>query len=349
MDLNELKTHVGEWLKGGPEGDVVVSSRVRLARNIAGYPFVPRASEQEIERIEELLSRKVQGCDLAPDVTYYRLDQMDHLKVEFLMERHLISRDHADADWVRGVAFGDGERVSVMINEEDHLRLQVMRGGLRLEELWEQMNELDDKLEAEIPFACSPKYGYLTACPTNAGTGMRASAMLHLPAIVLSQEMDSVIREVRDERLTLRGLFGEGTQGTGDLYQLSNQVTLGVEEEEIVEQVGEAASHVAGLERAARQRLHDKHKNEIHNRLSRARDLLLSAKMISSEEALHFLSQVRLAVEMNLMTGIPLEALNELFLLTLPAHLQTIEDRVMGSTERNKVRAKHIRQRLSTG
>lgn len=349
MDLNELKTQVGEWLRGGPEGDVVVSSRVRLARNIAGYPFVPRASEQEIERIEELLSRKVQACELAPDLTYYRLDEMDHLTVEFLMERHLISRDHAEADWVRGVAFGAGERISVMINEEDHLRLQVMRGGLRLQELWQEVNELDNSLEQQIPFACSPKYGYLTACPTNAGTGMRASAMLHVPAIVLSQEMDRIIRTVREQGLALRGLFGEGTQGTGDLYQLSNQVTLGVEEEEIISQVSEAASQVAALERSARQRLRDKHEQEIKDRLERAYELLVSARMISSEEALHFLSQVRLAVEMNIMKGLALEALNELFLLTLPAHLQTIEGRKMGSTERNEVRAKHIRERLRTG
>ena len=347
MNLNRLKGKVGEWLRGGPQGDVVISSRVRLARNVAGHPFVPRASEQEIRRIEALLSKKIASAHIEPKLTYHRLDGMDRTLIEVLVERHLISHDHAEADWVRGVAFDAAERVSVMVNEEDHLRMQVVRGGLRVGKVWEQVDKLDDRLAEQIPFAFSCKYGYLTACPTNAGTGMRASVMLHLPALIISREMDKVISMVHQRRLAVRGLFGEGTQGSGDFYQLSNQVTLGVTEEQIVAEVTRTASQLATLEREARQSLLDKHRTELQGRLNRALEFLLSASMISSEEALHFLSQVRLGVTMNVIKDVRLEKLNEVFLLTLPGHLQTMEGRSMESLQRNELRARYVKERLA--
>ena len=348
MELSSLKSHVGKWLQGGPQGDIVVSSRVRLARNVQDYPFVSRASEQQIEEIEELLRNTVLHCDIGRELTYFRLDELSSLEVEFLMERHLISRDHAEADWVRGVAFTDDEDISVMVNEEDHLRLQVMTGGLNLTEAWDGVDNLDDAIATRVPFSFSPKYGYLTACPTNVGTGMRASAMLHLPAMVLSQEMDRVIRLTRDKGLALRGLFGEGTQGSADLYQLSNQVSLGVSEQDILEEVTEVASEVAELERSTRQRLLEKHETELNRRIERARNLLVEAKQISSEEALHFLSHIRLGVELGLITGIELEKLNGLILLTLPAHLQTIEGREIDTLERNQLRASYVKDQLGS-
>jgi len=347
MNPDKLKTKVGEWLRGGPEGDVVISSRVRLARNVAGYPFVPRASEQEIQRIEALLSKKLLEANIKPELTYYRLDTMERTFVELLMERHLISHDHAEADWVRGVAFDADERVSVMVNEEDHLRIQVVRGGLRLEKVWEQINEIDDRLAELIPFAFSHKYGYLTACPTNVGTGMRASVMLHLPAVIICQEMENVVRTVQERHLGLRGFFGEGTQGSGDFYQLSNQVTLGVTEAEIIAQVTQMASHLVELEREARRSLLQNHRAQIEDRLNRAFEMLLSASMISSEEALHLLSQVRLGVAMNLIKRVRLERLNEVFLLTLPGHLQTMEGRSIQSLQRNELRARYVKERLT--
>jgi len=347
MDLNNLNTKVGEWLKGGPEGDVIMSSRVRLARNVAGHPFVSRAGAEEIERIEDLLREKILSSGIEPPLTYYRLDKIEPIFVQLLMERHLISRDHAEADWARAVAIDDDERISVMVNEEDHLRIQVVRGGLRLEEVWEEIDALDDSLGENIQYAFSAKYGYLVACPTNVGTGMRASAMLHLPAIVMCREMEKIIRLVHDQGLTLRGLFGEGTQGSGDLYQVSNQVTLGVDEEEIVQEVSDVASRVAATERVTRQGLIKEHRKELEKRLSQAFEFLVSAAMISSEEALHFLSQVRMGVEMNLIKDVPLQRLGELLLLTLPAHLQTIEGRQIGSLERNVLRARYAKEKLA--
>ena len=346
MELSSLKTQVGKWLQGGPEGDIVVSSRVRLARNLRGYPFVSRASEQQIEGIEELLRETVLESGLDRNLSYFRLDEMPNLDVEFLMERHLISRDHAEADWVRGVAFSPDESISIMVNEEDHLRMQVMRGGLNLGEAWEEVNGLDDHLATEVPYAFSPRYGYLTACPTNVGTGMRASAMLHLPAVVLRQEMDNVLQMVQENGLALRGLFGEGTQGSADLYQLSNQVTLGVSEEEVIQEVTRVARQVADMERSTRERLMDKHEQELRNRINRACSLLVEACRLSSEESLHFLSHVRLGVELGLMSDVALDRLNGLILLTLPAHLQTMEGREVDSLERNELRARYIRERL---
>jgi len=346
MELSSLKTQVGKWLQGGPEGDIVVSSRVRLARNIRGYPFVSRASEQQIGGLEELLRETVLESGLDRELSYFRLDEMPGLEVEFLMERHLISRDHAEADWVRGVAFSAEEDVSMMVNEEDHLRMQVMTGGLNLHTAWEEVDRLDDHMASEVPYAFSPRYGYLTACPTNVGTGMRASAMLHVPALVLRQAMDRVLQVVHENGLALRGLFGEGTQGAADLYQLSNQVTLGISEEEVIKKVTRVAKEVADMERSTRETLMEKHEDELQDRIHRAWSLLVEACRLSSEESLHFLSHVRLGVELGLTPEVTLDKLNGLILLTLPAHLQTMEGREVDSLERNKLRARYIRERL---
>lgn len=348
MNLEVLKNNVGEWLKGGPEDDVVISSRVRLARNIEGYTFVQRASDQQIARIEELLRNKVLACIVEPELSYFRLNDLEDLALQLLVERHLISRDHARADWIRGVAFDRRERLSVMVNEEDHLRVQMVCGGLRLQDVWEQVNRIDDQLSSEIPFAFSPKYGYLAACPTNAGTGMRASIMVHLPALVLTREVEQIVAMANDERLALRGLYGEGTEASGDLYQISNQVTLGHSEEEIIEQVSEVVARVVSTERAARANLSREHRPELTERINRALSLLLKASMISSEEALHFLSQVKMGIEMGIVEDISSKTLNELFLLTLPAHLQTIGGRSVGSKQQNQIRAAYVRERLGS-
>jgi len=349
MDLSFLKSSSVEWLKSGPQSDIVVSSRIRLARNVDGFPFVPRASDRQRGRVEEVLRSVLVALAAEPPLNYLRVDQLEPLVREVLLERRLISAGHAEADWVRGVAFDRAEQISVMVNEEDHLRIQFMRGGLRLEETYDRADRFDDLLSEQVPFAYSEKYGYLTACPTNAGTGLRASLMLHLPAVVMAQEMDKVIEVARAERLTLRGLYGEGTHGAGDFYQISNHVTLGPSEEEIISSVADAGNKLIDMERTARQNLCHNHKAELEHRLARALDLLRSAKTISSQEALSFLSQVRLGVEMGLLKQTPLETLNELLLLTLPAHLQTMEGRLLDSSVRNELRASYVKSRLSTG
>ncbi len=349
MDLTLLKNRPVEWLRGGPDGDVVVSSRVRLARNIDGYPFVPRATERQKARIEELLRQAVMSVPRADPLHYVRLDRIEPLMRELLVERRLISSEHAEADWVRGVAFDERERTSVMVNEEDHLRLQCMRGGLRLDEVHAQADRLDDLLSERIPFAFSPSYGYLTACPTNVGTGMRASVMLHLPGLVIAQEMDKVLALARQESLALRGVYGEGTHGAGDFYQISNHATLGPSEGEIVARVTDAARALVSLERTARLELYQKHTAEFEGRVRRALQMLRDASRISSQEALSLLSQVRMGAQMDLLQETTLETLNELLLLTLPAHLQTMEGRLLDTSVRNRRRASYVSSRLSPG
>ena len=311
MDLTQLKNRPVEWLKGGPEDDVVVSSRVRLARNIDGFPFVGRASARQTARVEELLRHVFPSLPFEPRLEYVSLHNRPVLQRELLVERRLISREHAEADCVRGVAFDASEQFAVMVNEEDHLRLQSMRGGLRLRESFDGAEHLDDVVGSRVPFAFSSKYGYLTACPSNVGTGMRASVMLHLPGLVMAQEMDSVIALARQRQLTLRGVYGEGSFGAGDFYQVSNHVTLGVTEESIVESVEAAARDLAEMERKARRGLRDNHPEEFRSRIDRALRLLRSARTISSQESLNLLSQVRMGMEMHMVEGAGPSVLNE--------------------------------------
>jgi protein arginine kinase len=303
-----------------------------------------RATEQQIARIEELLHNKILSCNLRSGMTYFRLDKLKPLFRQLLVERHLIGKDHAEAPWVRGVAFCHDERLSLMVNEEDHLRMQVICGGYRLEKTWQEVNAVDDALAEVVPFTFSARYGYLTACPSNVGTGMRASAMLHLPAIAMARDMEKVLALAQGRGLTVRGLYGEGTHASGDLYQISNQVSLGVSEQDILERVCSVVLQVMSFEREERERFYDQHRPELKTRVDRALSLLVSASAISSEEALHLLSQVRMGVQMDLTDQVPLEALNRLLLLTLPAHLQTIEGGKVDATRRNTLRAERIRE-----
>jgi protein arginine kinase len=349
MDLPRLSDRSTEWLRGGPEGDVVVSSRVRLARNIDGFPFVFRCSAKQRARVEELARNVLLSLGLESPLRYLRLDGLGALQRELLLERNLVSRLLAEADWVRGVAFDDPECTAVMVNEEDHLRLHCIRGGLRLDEVYESADRLDDVLAERMPFAYSPKYGYLTASPLNVGTGMRASVLLHLPAVVMAQEVDRLIAIVQEQNLAVRGIYGEGTYGPGHFYQVYNHVTLGLSEEEIVAAVDRAAAKLVELERSCRQSLYVNYPGEFQSRVRRAYELLCTASALSSQETLSFLSQVRMGVNLDLLDGPSMETVSDLFLLTLPAHLQTMGGGELDSSVRNELRASYVRKRLATG
>src|SRR5204863_1082233 len=235
MKLSDLTSHAGEWLRGsGPMSDIVISSRIRLARNVAGFPFLSKASRPDRQSLETRLRDTVLNGAISPRTLYVDLDQAPEVDRMLLVERHLISKQHAASEGARGVAIGENETISIMVNEEDHLRIQVLRSGLQLEEAWDQVNQIDDKLEQKLDFAFNPRFGYLTACPTNVGTGIRVSVMLHLPALKLTGEIEKVFRAAKEMRLAVRGLYGEGTEATGDFYQISNQTTLGKTEDEII-------------------------------------------------------------------------------------------------------------------
>lgn len=345
--MRELYTKTVEWLRGtGSESDIVISTRIRLARNLANFPFLHRATEGQRKEVERLLREKLKESILTKDLHYVRLSEMSSVDRLFLMERRLISREHAGGDGERGVAFGRSETISVMVNEEDHLRMQVIRSGFELRDAWRIIDEIDNALEERLHYAFSPRFGYLTACPTNVGTGMRASVMMHLPALGLTHHLEKVFSAVGKLGLIVRGIYGEGTQALGDLFQISNQFTLGKSEVEILEVMESVVPRIAGYERMARKALITENKEQLEDRVWRSYGMLKVARMLSSEETMHLLSQVRMGVNLGLIKDISMETLNELFILTLPAHLQKMEGKDLEANERNVIRASYVRKRL---
>ncbi len=347
MNLDTLTHTSGEWLRGtGPESDIVISSRIRLARNIAALPFTNRASAYQKAEIETMLRDRVARLELDPRLEYINIPNLSALDRQFLVERQLISRELAAADGPRGVALGPRETVSLMINEEDHVRLQVMRSGFSLDEAWSDIDKVDDLLEARVSYAFSEEFGYLTACPTNVGTGMRSSVMLHLPALVWSKQIEKVFRSLQKINLAVRGLYGEGSRASGDFYQISNQVTLGKSEQTILNEIREVIPQIITYERQARNGMLRESRQAMHDRVSRAYGTLCSATMMTSEETMDLLSHVRLGVNMGLLDDVNINTVNELFIHTQPAHLQKLMGSVLDGEERNAARARYLRQRL---
>ena len=348
MELNDLARTSGEWLRGsGPECDIVISSRIRLARNLADFPFISRATTQDRVRIEKSLRERILTMSPDSDLMYIELAQLEKVDRQFLVERHLISREHAEGQGARAVAIGRGEKFSLMVNEEDHLRIQVMQSGLDLGNVWEQVSRLDDLIEEKATYAFHEQLGYLTACPTNVGTGMRVSVMLHLPALVITRQIDKVFRSLQKISLAVRGLYGEGSQAMGDFYQISNQITLGRTEAELIRQVGDIVPVIIDYERQAREFLVKESHENLHDRVSRAYGILRTAQTISSEETMHLLSSVRMGVNLGLIRDLNIPAINELFISTQPAHLQKITGGDLDSTDRNIERARYLRRHLN--
>lgn len=349
MSVNDLIRQRGEWLKGGgPSSEVVISSRIRLARNMANYPFRSRAGESELSEILRAISEATMATPSCRDATFIDLESADELDRQVLVERHLISRQHADATGPRGVVVSGGETLSVMINEEDHLRIQGLRSGLRLSDLWTEVNQFDDELAEHVQFAFDDTLGYLTACPTNLGTGIRVSVMLHLPALKLTNEIMKVARAAEEMRLAIRGMYGEGTEAVGDFYQISNQITLGRGEQDIVEEFGSnIIPQVVQWELLARETLIRKKPVQLDDKIWRAFGSLSTARIISSEETLFHLSFLRLGVITGRFDKIDLPTLNDLILPTQPAHLQKVAGRTLTGEERGTLRAELLRKKLA--
>ena len=349
MDLNSLTTTSGEWLRGsGPESDIVISSRVRLARNLAQFPFPNRAEESVRAEIESMLREKIQDLPVGKKVGYVNVRDLSDLDRQFLVERQLISREHAESRGSRSVVIGSEENVSLMINEEDHLRIQVLRSGFALDDCWKEIDRIDDLLEEQVTYAFSDQVGYLTACPTNVGTGIRVSVMLHLPALVLTKEIQKVFQALHKISLAVRGLYGEGSQAMGDFYQISNQVTLGKSEEAIIEELKDVVPNIIAYERRVRNALVHENRQNLHDQIARAYAILKGAQTISSEETMHLLSSVRMGINLGLIDDLEIPTINELFIHTQPAHLQKIRRESLASAERNVARASYLRKRLNS-
>jgi protein arginine kinase len=338
----------GEWLKGeGPEADIVISTRVRLARNVEGFPFMTKISPQQKTELERLLRETVLEAQVAEGALYVDLDACADIDRQFLVERHLISRDLAGAQGPRGVMIDRQETMSIMVNEEDHLRLQVIQSGLQLDKCWEMADRADDQVARKVQYVFSSRWGFLTVCPTNVGTGLRVSVMMHLPALVITKHIDKVFDAVTKINLAVRGLYGEGTQALSDFFQISNQTTLGKPETAILDTLRSVVPQIIKYEREARNTLMLKDRIRLEDRVGRAYGILKHARSISSEETLEKLSALRLGVNLGLIGGADIRTVNELFILTQPAHLQKLRHEELEAAHRDVVRADFIRSRLA--
>jgi protein arginine kinase len=347
MNINEFLSSPAESSKrSGPHDRIVMSSRVRLARNLRGLAFPGWAKKAERVRSLETMRPEVEGLRQMAGAFSESMDNLTALDKQILVERHLISREHAAKNAGSGLVLNKEESLCVMINEEDHLRMQALRPGLQLKEAWQAIDQLDSLLEKKLPYAFSPTLGYLTACPTNLGTGIRVSAMLHLPALVLSEQINQIIQAVNKLGLAVRGLYGEGTEALGNVFQVSNQMTLGEAEVEIVERLSKVLAQLIEHEENARGSVLESKPKMIFNHIGRAYGILANAHSISSKETMNLLSLLRLGVDLGLFPGTDRALVDELFLITQPAHLQKSYSEKLSAEERDLLRADMLRERL---
>lgn len=336
-----------EWMSGaGPYSGIAVSTRVRLARNLANRHFPTHPDQSERREVLDEVRNAVRSLPNGDKFVWCELDERIPLERRLLMERYLISRELADGAGPRAVAINHDDSLAVMINEEDHLRMQCLLSGLSVQEAYDKVNRLDDQLSERLEFAFDPFYGYLTSCPTNVGTGLRVSVMLHLPALVMTRHIEKVFRAVYEMRMAVRGFYGEGTEAFGELYQISNQITCGRSELDIIDDMEAVIGAIIQYEEKARGELATSERSQLEDRVWRSWGLLKNARLMSSEEAMRHLSSLRLGVVMGVFDNIDLQELQRLFLYSQPAHLQRMEGRELESNDRDVVRATYIRKRL---
>jgi protein arginine kinase len=348
MTLSELLNHTSEWLKGtGPNSDIVISSRIRFARNLEKIPFPHWANKKQSKEVLDTVEEVVSKIDYLKKAAIFKLVDLDNIDRQFLIERHLMSYEHAQKSNSKGVIIDEEEVIAIMVNEEDHLRIQVMQSGFNLFEAFHIINSTDDCLARELTFAFLPDWGYLTACPTNTGTGMRGSVMLHLPALVMTRQINQVLAAIAKLSFTTRGLYGEGTQATGNFFQISNQVSLGHSENEIIENINGLIRQIIEQENQSRNTLLTQNRAMLEDKINRSFGILKSAHIISSQETTELLSLVRLGSDLGIIKDINRRTINELFIITQPAHLQKIENRKLSPQERDLKRAELIRSKLS--
>ena len=352
MSLQETVNNPdSRWAEGtGPEADIVISSRVRLARNIAKYPFPHFLPEEMAAQLVQDVGGALTAkgfIEAFGNIEIIKLSQIGPLERQVLVDKHLVSPQLVQDPVHRVVALNDDESLSIMINEEDHLRIQSLLSGLQLQEAWMAANKADDLLEKHLDFSYCEKRGYLTACPTNIGTGLRASVMMHLPALVMTTQINQLLQAITQLGLTARGFYGEGTESQGNFFQISNQITLGRTEEEILNNLQDVANQIIAQERSAREALLRDHQAYIEDRVARSLGILKFARVLTSREELKLLSDVRLGVDLGIVKGITGKTLNELLILTRPAFLNKKAGRDMTARERDMGRAAIIRETLA--
>ncbi len=346
MTLDDMVRLHGSWLEAGTTEGPVISSRIRLARNLEDYSFPGWASEEENHAVWKQASAIFEEMD-SPFMNWSMSDT-SALDKEILFERHLISQELAQEDDSCGVFVTPDERLSIMVNEEDHIRIQSLQPGLNLQGAWEVADKIDDALEAKLTYAFSPKLGYLTSCPSNVGTGLRASVMLHLPGLVLMEEMDPVINGISKIGLAVRGMWGEGTEAAGNMFQISNQITLGRREDQIIAHLEQIVLELIDHENNARIRLMNEKSLMMEDHIARARGILSNAKLMTSGEALNLLSSLRLGLDLGKIDQFSRRDLDMLFISLQPAHLQKLENKELQPDERDVVRAEMLRKYMKS-
>lgn len=348
--INDLFSQKVCWLSDrGPDDDIAISSRIRFARNLQNEPFPIQADDAVLCRIRDSVFDVLRRVSKAHHFAMreFPMDELSPLDRKFLMERHLVSREFLNPRHGSALATSREQGTFVMINEEDHLRIQVLAPGFQLAALWNRLDAFDDRLSEYLPYAFDRDLGYLTACPSNLGTAMRASVMMHLPGLVLTGQMDTCLKAVSKLRLTARGLFGEGSKNQGKFYQISNQSSLGESEPDIIQRLSAVVNEIIVHEKNARNMLLAHKRNFLLDHVSRAFGLLKTAYLISGSEALEALSALRMGVDMGMFGTLKIQTMNELFLLVQSAHLQKYSDKELNQDERDAVRASLLREFLN--
>ncbi|RYD37177.1 MAG: protein arginine kinase [Verrucomicrobiaceae bacterium] len=348
MKFTTLLRRRPEWMEhDGPCRDIVLTSRIRLARNLDGPPFPGWAKKENRVEIMEQLRPRVESLSVMKDCFSEDLANLDAIKKQVLVEKHLISREQAAKSGGCAAVINRDQSYSIMINEEDHLRMQSIRSGLDLTAAHAGLDRLDTELEDQVPFAWDRRFGYLTACPTNLGTGMRASAMLHLPALVLCDQVTSIINAANKIGLAVRGLYGEGTEALSNLFQVSNQRTLGDSEAEILARLEKVIRQIITHERNARRKLLEDNPQKVCDNIGRAYAALRFAHIMESKEALTHLSMLRLGTDVGVFPAAETKLIDTLLLEIQPAHLQIASQKKLTAEERDILRAETLRRRLT--
>ncbi|MDZ7290488.1 MAG: protein arginine kinase [candidate division KSB1 bacterium] len=347
QNLNSLVKRLPRWLDSdAPHSDIVITTRVRLARNLADYPFPNAANREQLEEIVQEIYRVLAPSPLLGAAMFLDMQKLGKLERKFLVERRLISPAYAESLKPAMLAVGEDEYLSLMVNEEDHLRIQSIQPGLNVEEAWRLIMHLDDALGEQLDYAFTDQFGYLTACPTNTGTGMRVSLFVHLPALAMLEEIERVIAKLAPSEITVRGFYGEGTEVVGNIFQISNQLTLGRTDDNIIKRMEEVAHKLLSLEADARDRLLNDQLLQLEDRIWRAVGILKYARMISSLEFLNLLSYLRLGMDLGIIKNVNRSLLNELMVVLQPAHLQKTYRDAQEDLSRDVRRVQLVREKI---
>ncbi len=344
MLIDKLINNKSRWLE--PPSGIVISTRARLARNVEGYPFPWKAPLSARRYILKMAEDAISRIEYTNSLEFIKMDAISVIDKQFLVERHLISQEHTRLTKGKGLILSEQEDLSIMINEEDHLRIQTIVPGFDLNEAWMFVDRVDDELSKYLPFSFMADIGYLTACPTNVGTALRVSCMLHLPALVLTKRIDKVLKFLDESLFTARGAFGEGTQALGNFFQVSNRITLGISEEEIINQLSEIVRQIKEQELDSRALLLDKYRRMFEDSVWRSLGILRNCRLISTKEAFSHLSLLYAGIDLNIIKNIKKNTVSNLFVIIQPAHLQKTEGKILEEEDRDYIRASIISEYL---